>query len=1699
MMFDVGSPWPFSTAYQVPDHPLLSFRTASGSDLLCYGVNLELHKDYVRPIQRGVGRHLQPSFLVVQIPALSLHEYAYYSASHQMPPGQQRAIAAGPSFLAFELWPQVPADSRGRVPRPRLACTLASLFNWEDMAVFRLLAANDSAFDALWPCLRTQVKDTSLDPVSRPALADFSYYKWLFKNVFQQSVEPGGLVPPLSLLEVPARSIMGLVLRKLPALDNEIANQPYFTTNIKAERDSVARHITYFGSGSQRVRRTIVEILQAELRYASTNRPWKQQPSDGFNFLGGTTVDMKLLPGPNQQASKRQAEHTAGAEPPPSLVVTPTEFAPALRLLAYFRDPSGSEQTKPCECNAPTGPDFLLPGNADHQQLSVLNQLGRQLCADATPMPGDDRDFRADRYDIRIVSPFVLGGRGASFKAEYINYDTARIPSGLSLVEYVHHMQDGRDNFIRIAYIGVLAPSNEKAVHVRQARRVLQKGRSYLQYEEHIEVLKPSPDFVRSLEPIPGEYYAPFYSGRNGSQPLEVCSLQRFFTRIEAVVRQFSIHPEGECVREFWPRQEQEVDGTYPLLKIPLRYFDADGREIGISEHEVQFLRRDFFGPSDCPPGTKGATPAELLNPASDQYLGKLNDGRRLIPLGGKVVALTDSAPATDNTNAQSLNKPNRMATKWAEWVYHLAIRTDKMPPGANVFDYATYLVNTITPCFNCVNDHVQGVAGRPLASLLEYSPHYLKNRFGIGPGQAVGNDKLLLMLQHTEDFLADTLRDWNGRPITAASAAGPLYADLQGGMARIRGVFKEVGERLGGLANPDPVLEHVAGIAQNLALPPIKKMQDVVASAGNVLEKIRRPLDILNGDAAELLNIKIVRLLRETLDEEDTPQFLLQKFNAGYDTLATTINSLKSPVIQRALAAVQTAQQQATVLANRLTQAEQELLGLRSRLQQTYEAALAQVPDLDKIKSLAMAQLDVQRFELIGKAAGSDLTAYVSRELAPVIAPFVRAAWHSYAVERRLDELRDYVLLVEAEYQSALLKEIATYIQQALAPPTLASGSAAQKKLDEMMSILLTPGLLDNLEKTGKVVLRAVEAAAATVEEAKALAIAVDQMRSEVVATWELLATDKQLQAVDYLLLHYTELRRLPNGIVVAELQKWDRAVQVLRLSLHLQHQYFVQRRQQVQEAVGVLQRSAWLLATKEVHEAVGKVVEDVLEDYQAGVLLANTQEALTSLERLPDLINAAYEAQRDALWQSLVNMPEYQAATQALEAYTQLAFLIKSKEGLVRVLTAELRQELERQTRNFLDRFRDEVENELRKLGGEELQQALAAYEQARRFLQTPMRQDLVYDWQTAGFTDVNLGIIRFIPQQDPPTRLKLHASTSLVVDASQLPAVTTSVVTRTDTAITDFAISFLGVLTVDFARIAFQAGSGRSSNLDLRLKGVRFEGPLTFIQALQDTLAGLVDAFLPLIQEQRITIAYQSPPFSIAVPGFAFLNLSFGIGLDLYFNRNPMRATFRLALPENKAMVAAGILGGAFYMSLTVTPTEGVVQIEMALEMGALLAFSLGPIRGEVRFMAGLYYLKRERQVVMEGYFIAEGNLKVWFIRVSARLYMGVRSYGSYVEGRCVVSYSVKIGFLKKSFTASYVKTIAGAASESAEPVGGPVGQPQLAVAFATLAGSSKKALVQPMTTWLSSKTGESTWEDKFQLLDNKQFDCFCTTYF
>lgn len=376
-----------------------------------------------------------------------------------------------------------------------------------------------------------------------------------------------------------------------------------------------------------------------------------------------------------------------------------------------------------------------------------------------------------------------------------------------------------------------------------------------------------------------------------------------------------------------------------------------------------------------------------------------------------------------------------------------------------------------------------------------------------------------------------------------------------------------------------------------------------------------------------------------------------------------------------------------------------------------------------------------------------------------------------------------------------------------------------------------------------------------------------------------------------------------------------------------------------------------------------------------------------------------------------------------------------LKSYMQLVEEAKGQLEQTITTQVNAYINRLEKALVDEVGAENILAIQDKINKAKNLYKLLTSIKQQDLSYTWNTTSFRDVNLGIIGFKKYSNPNTRLDVDVRATTYFTQGKFPPVIQKVTVSSENKLSNFGISIFSILTISFSEVTYSTGTDCPSHFSVKIRDVQFGGALSFVQAFEAYLKTLGQGLILNIQPDHVALGYSLPIPSIQTPGFAFFNLTLAFDFRLYFDKRPMRFGFSLATIENKFGIAVYIFAGFGYFSIVADPKRGIVEIDAALEAGAWAGFRLGPIRGEVKLAFGFRYTKGDFGTRLEGYIVAEGRLTVWVIEVSARIYLGIVSQNSYVEGRCSVTYSVKIGFFKRSFTGVFYKKIAGAENKNA----------------------------------------------------------------
>lgn len=330
--------------------------------------------------------------------------------------------------------------------------------------------------------------------------------------------------------------------------------------------------------------------------------------------------------------------------------------------------------------------------------------------------------------------------------------------------------------------------------------------------------------------------------------------------------------------------------------------------------------------------------------------------------------------------------------------------------------------------------------------------------------------------------------------------------------------------------------------------------------------------------------------------------------------------------------------------------------------------------------------------------------------------------------------------------------------------------------------------------------------------------------------------------------------------------------------------------------------------------------------------------------------------------------------------------------------------------------------------------IQGAIAEAQNLYQMLTSISQKDLTYNWKTDDFRDVSLGAVSFKTCASPKTSLNVDVRSTIHFATGKFPPTISRIENYSENSFANFGVSFFNAITVNFDAVKFIASTGSPAKFDVKIRGVQFDGALSFVQSFEKYLQS--KGLILSIQSDHLELGYSLPLPAISAPAMSFFNLSINLSLIIYFDKRPMRFGFSISRPESKFVISAGIYAGFGYFGIVCEPKKGVVTLDIALEAGAYAGLSMGLITGFVKLAFGFRYTKDESNVRLEGYVVAEGQLSVWILQISARIYLGVTSVNSYVEGQCTVTYSAKLGFIQHTFSGTFKKHIAGANSNQTQ---------------------------------------------------------------
>lgn len=249
-------------------------------------------------------------------------------------------------------------------------------------------------------------------------------------------------------------------------------------------------------------------------------------------------------------------------------------------------------------------------------------------------------------------------------------------------------------------------------------------------------------------------------------------------------------------------------------------------------------------------------------------------------------------------------------------------------------------------------------------------------------------------------------------------------------------------------------------------------------------------------------------------------------------------------------------------------------------------------------------------------------------------------------------------------------------------------------------------------------------------------------------------------------------------------------------------------------------------------------------------------------------------------------------------------------------------------------------------------------------------------------------------------------------------------------------------LNFIALSFKRFAFEQRGDAKPTFDPDIDQVRFKGPLSFINTLQQYLASLGGPSIDL-QPSGVSVGYTLEIPSVAVGVFSLQNMSFSAGLTLPFDGSEIIGKFGFCSPENRFLVSVLIFGGGGYFTLELS-TSGLRKLEAAIEFGGVLALNIVIASGSLSVMAGIYF-KLERndatndyEVTLAGYLRAVGKLSVLgLITITAEFYLALEyeSADNSIEGIAILKVTVEVLFFSKTVELEVRKKFAGPGGNAA----------------------------------------------------------------
>jgi hypothetical protein len=261
------------------------------------------------------------------------------------------------------------------------------------------------------------------------------------------------------------------------------------------------------------------------------------------------------------------------------------------------------------------------------------------------------------------------------------------------------------------------------------------------------------------------------------------------------------------------------------------------------------------------------------------------------------------------------------------------------------------------------------------------------------------------------------------------------------------------------------------------------------------------------------------------------------------------------------------------------------------------------------------------------------------------------------------------------------------------------------------------------------------------------------------------------------------------------------------------------------------------------------------------------------------------------------------------------------------------------------------------------------------------------------------------------------------------------------------TNFKVNLFGFIIIWFDGLRFKASRGKKPDVAVDMhpgdEAIVFGGPLEFVNDLRKFIPSNGFSDPPSLQ---VTPSGIAATFSLGLPSiqvgiFALSNVSIGAGFALPFDSKPVEVKFNFSERQHPFSLTISLFGGGGFFAIGIG-TEGVREIEAALEFGAAIAIDLGVASGGVEVKAGVYFhwldTGSSKTVELTGYVRLHGELSILGI-ISASLTFNLQltylkeGTKSTVFGEATLTIEIEVLFFSVSVSATCRREFAGSPSD------------------------------------------------------------------